>query len=74
MILQCPRCSIIKDWDRDNSPSGPGVCACKSFQYWKVLKEYPKSAKGFVKVLSDKGWQELKGPDWKEDPNGWKKE
>ncbi len=64
MILQCPRCLNVITWERETNPKGPGTCSCKTFQDWKVLKEYPE--KGFVRLLTDKGWQELKPPYYKD--------
>jgi len=75
IILQCPRCKRIKRWARKHGDGGPGYCACKSFQFWNVLKEEPKRIiGGYVKVMSDKGYQYLHGPSFIEDPNGWIKE
>lgn len=71
-ILQCPRCSSIKDWDNENA--GPGHCECGAYAYWKVLKERPNYKKGFVIVHSHLGKQELHGPDFQEDPNAWEKD
>jgi hypothetical protein len=76
MILQCPRCNHIREWNNELVPQGPGNCSCGAWASWKVLKEMPKifkgGGKGFVRVISDKGWQELHGTDWQEEPNGWK--
>lgn len=73
VILQCPRCYRVKHWNRKNEKQ-PGHCMCGSFQFWNVLKEEPKKVKGYVKVMSDKGYQYLKGPHFQEDPNKWIKE
>ena len=73
LILECPRCYRIYSWYRELESNGPGTCPCGSFQYWKVLKERPKYKKGYVIVYSYLGWQELKGPNWTEDPTKWNK-
>jgi len=39
MILQCPKCNYIKDWDQEKPP---GECSCGAYAPWKVLKEFPK--------------------------------
>lgn len=70
MILCCPRCQHIRHWERSREPDGPGRCSCGAWAPWRVLKKMPEP--GFVRVLSDKGWQELKGPHYQEDPNGWR--
>lgn len=74
MLLECPRCSRRKIWLRSESPEGPGTCPCGAWAPWHViLKKTPIFPGGFVKVVSGKGWQYLKGPHWREDPDGWKK-
>jgi hypothetical protein len=72
VILQCPRCYHVKEWDRDLDRA-PGFCPlCKSSRPWDTLKEKPVPVKGFVRVHSSKGWQELHGPDFQEHPDAWK--
>ena len=71
MILQCPRCLNIRKWERSPGSIAPGKCICGSFQPWRVLKTMPP--KGHVIVYSSAGWQELHGPHWIENPNGWRK-
>jgi len=79
-ILQCPKCKKIKTWlrrDNDITYYGPpGKCLCGCRKPWNVLKEDPrlKQTKGFVKVISDKGYQYLHGPNFQENPKGWIKE
>lgn len=71
IILQCPRCRKVIHWDRGEKPEGPGSCTCGAWAPWKALKEEPDSNSGYVIVISDKGRQELHGPHFQEDPNGW---
>lgn len=70
MNLLCPRCNHITQWDRETKPEGPGTCLCGTFQHWKVISdeevERRKNTKGFVRLLTDKGWQELKPPYYRE--------
>lgn len=67
--LKCPNCANIRTWDKDLDKS-PGRCYCKTRQYWKVLskeevKNLPKlNSKGFVRLLKDNGYHNLKGPSY----------
>lgn len=71
MILECSNCP--RDIEGEfNEANPPGRCVCRGFRYWKAVKERRPRTPGFVRVLSDKGWQELKGPHFQVDPNGWK--
>jgi DUF438 domain-containing protein len=72
ILLQCANCLNIREWDRIKEES-PGFCYCKSKRPWNTIKERPKNQKGFVRVYSHFGYQELKWPHFIEDPNGWKK-
>lgn len=74
MILQCPFCRRVRMWERASEEDGPGKCACGRNRSWNVLPKIPApQAPGFVRVYSDKGSQELHGPNWQENPNAWKK-
>lgn len=69
MLLECPRCLHVKEGDfGEHNP--PGTCPCGSYQYWRVIKA--RRPAGFVRVLSDKGWQDLHPPDYREKPDAWK--
>jgi len=72
MILQCPRCGTVRTWSKRTERKGPGACLCGAHAPWKVLKEMSKP--GHVIVKSHLGEQELHGPDFRVDPNGWKTE
>ena len=72
MILRCPCCRKIKEWERSPNSPGPGQCPCKAWAPWHVLKEMPDITKGHVIVMGSKGWQQLRGPNWGADPNAWK--
>jgi hypothetical protein len=80
--LQCNYCAHCYEWDSTALPQGRGYCACKRAQYLRsinknqyftVLKEKPNYIKGFVRVYSNDGYQDLKGPCYQEQPCGWKK-
>jgi len=67
VILECPRCWIRRSWRREDAPQGPGTCSCGSYQLWRVLPDNaPPRPQGFVRVLTEHGWQELHGPHWRE--------
>ena len=73
ILLECPNCLSAKDWYRATEPA-PGSCPkCKSKRPWNVVKSRRVRPKGFVRVYSYKGGQELTGPDFQEDPNAWVK-
>ncbi len=73
-ILQCPRCRAIREWDRVEHPEGPGHCHCGAWAPWRVLKARPpQPGPGHVIVITDKGWQPLHGPGYREDPDAWRK-
>jgi hypothetical protein len=72
MILECPRCRIIINWDRDAKPEGPGDCKCGAYAPYNVLKKMPDRSKGFVRIISSKGTQKLKGPNYTVDEKAWK--
>lgn len=69
MILRCPRCLSLREGTFDMK-NPPGVCTCGARAHWRVLAKRPEP--GFVRVISDKGSQELRGPHFVEHPNGWK--
>lgn len=76
--LQCVRCRSYLAWYKDDGP--PGQCyKCgrgKGFRQdseYRVLKEKPESVPGHVIVISDKGWQKLHGPGYRENPDKWEK-
>lgn len=71
MILQCPRCGNIIEWEREDKPEGPGKCHCNPRLPWNVLKARPKIEPGFVVVYSSKGKQRLFGPGFQEQPDAW---
>jgi hypothetical protein len=72
-ILACPRCLSVKIWLRALE-AAPGPCLrCHTRRPWNVLKERPKRGEGHVIVYSHEGSQQLKGPSYREDPNGWRK-
>ena len=71
ILLQCANCSNIREWNRD-SGNPPGSCYCRSKRPWNFIKERPKKTRGYVRVISHLGTQELKGPSYLEDPDGWK--
>lgn len=73
MRLQCPRCGFEKTWERERAPDGPGDCACGAWAPWKVVLKDEPNVPGFVRVVSDKGWQELAAPLFRERKDGWKK-
>jgi hypothetical protein len=68
MILQCTRCLSVTTWD--GKPPGPGLCVRRHRSTWRVLKDYPP--RGFVRVISSQGSQELQAPLYREDPTAWK--
>jgi hypothetical protein len=80
MILQCPRCLRVLEWERARKPEGPGECSCGS-RLWDVCTGEPRThvrvyvkpprSRGYVIVMSSKGLQELRAPNWQENPNGW---
>jgi hypothetical protein len=71
-LLQCPNCLHVKEWMRSKE-AAPGSCTCKSRRHWNVIKERPKQVRGFVRVHSIYGSQDLKGPWYQEDSTAWKK-
>jgi hypothetical protein len=73
MILECPRCRNIITWERETQPNGPGKCECGAWAPWRFRKEMPKLEEGHVILITSKGRQELFGPRFQENPNGWKK-
>jgi hypothetical protein len=73
MILRCPRCWLEIEWTRAEKPQGPGYCVCGTSALWRVVQKRAEN-KGHVIVMGHKGWQELKGPHFQDDPNGWRKE
>lgn len=64
MILECANCTrdIEGDFNEDNPP---GRCSCRRFRYWKVVKTKRVRSPGFVRVLTDKGWQDLHPPHYR---------
>lgn len=42
MILECPRCLALRNWNRVAKPAGPGLCPCRTLLPWKLLKLYAK--------------------------------
>jgi len=70
ILLECPKCWFILEGDfgEDNPP---GECPCHARAPWRVVKA--RRAPGFVIVHSHLGSQQLHGPGFRENPNGWKK-
>lgn len=64
MLLECPRCLHSREWTREVQPDGPGECFCGTFQDWRVLKK-PREP-GHVRLLTDKGWVDLKPPFYRD--------
>lgn len=66
MILECPRCWRQKEGNfSEKNP--PGECVCKTFQPWRVVKQRrPLFPQGHVRLLTDKGWQNLHAPYYRE--------
>jgi len=72
MILCCPRCNFIREWDKTSSEE-PGKCSCGAYAPWRVLNKMPE--KGFVIVMSSEGQQELSAKfNWQEHPDAWIKD
>lgn len=77
-ILQCDGCGRTFDWRRSELPDGPGPCMrarcwnrhANNRATWRVVKQHLPA--GHVIVMGDRGWQQLHGPRFGENPAGWR--
>lgn len=54
----------------------PCACGRRGFKAWETRLDgpWPDPPPGYVRVVSSEGWQELRGPAWREDPSAWRRD
>lgn len=74
-ILQCRSCLREHTWDRDkHAEPVPCICGTRWSDPWRVIKAFTPRGSGRVTLITHKGRQELRGPDWTPREDRWVKD
>jgi len=80
IILECKFCMKDHEWNKTREPHGIGYCNCRTGRFlksigknqmYKVRKERKPYVGGHVIVQSSNGFQRLKPPFYRENPDNW---